>query len=63
MKLFDGIMTFSAPVDLEGGLYFFNGHRQTVAEKSTFPVYEPFSGKREKKYAAAHSTLFLFSPF
>jgi aldehyde dehydrogenase family 9 protein A1 len=45
VKLFDGIMTFSAPVDLEGGLYFFNGHRQTVAEKSTFPVYEPLSGK------------------
>ena len=52
-------MTFSTPTDLEGGLYFFNGQRQTVAETSTFPVYEPLSGKKKNVRKKSASFFFL----
>jgi len=38
-------MTFEVPADLSGGLYFFDGKRQTITAEKTFPVFEPHSGK------------------
>ena len=38
-------MSFKAPPDLSGGLYFFDGERTTVGGERTFDVLEPRIGK------------------
>lgn len=37
-------MTFNVPSDLSGGLYFFDGKRQTINAEKTFQVFEPHTG-------------------